>query len=196
MPSDILGPDGKILAFVPAEDDPKQTYEQPTPVEPTIAKKSADEVPKTTRTKRTSADKPRTTPMPAATPTPPSPELDAARTDGIKGLVQIGAVLALALDSRTPESNVAFRADAVTLAGSADAIAEAVTETARHNASFAAAVDKVTAAGPYAALVTVTFGVGMQLARNHGVNAAEMFGAKDPHVILQEVGTSNDNQAA
>lgn len=120
----------------------------------------------------------------SSAPSKPDPEADARRGEGVSGLVQIGAGLCLVLDSRTPDSNVAFRADAVTLATNAKALADACVETAKHNASFAAALDKVTKAGPYAALVGVTMSVGAQLARNHGVKAAEMFGAKDPEDLL------------
>jgi hypothetical protein len=113
-----------------------------------------------------------------------SPELDAERKDGVKGLVQIGAGLCMVMDSRVPDNNISWRCDAVTLASNADGIADACAETAKHNASFAAALDKITQAGPYAALVGVMMSVGAQLARNHGVKAAEMLGAEPPEKII------------
>lgn len=114
-----------------------------------------------------------------------SAQTDEQRSDGVKGLVQLGAGLCLLMDSRTSESDISWRADAVTLATSAEAIASAVIETAKHNSSFAAAVDKVTSAGPYAALVSVTLGLGAQIARNHGVRLGEALGAKAPEDVLR-----------
>ena len=81
-----------------------------------------------------------------------TPELDKTRRDGVQGLVQIAATVCLVLDQRTPDTNIAFRADAVTLSSNAEAIGNAVAETAHANAQFASVVDKITAAGPYAAL--------------------------------------------
>jgi hypothetical protein len=60
-------------------------------------------------------------------------------------------------------------------------------ETAKHNASFAKVLDKVTQAGPYAALVSVTLGLGAQIARNHGVKMGEALGAKAPEDVLAQL---------
>jgi hypothetical protein len=122
------------------------------------------------------------------------PEADARRGDGVRGLVQMAAGLCLVADSRTPDKNIAFRADAVTLAASSDALATACVETAKHSASFAAALDKVTQAGPYAALISVTLGLGAQLARNHGVKAGEMLGAKSPEDVLAALEAEDDER--
>jgi hypothetical protein len=116
-----------------------------------------------------------------------SPQTDAQRAEGVKGLVQLGAGLCLLMDSRTPDEDISWRADAVTLASSADALSAAVVETAKHNSSFAAALDKVTSAGPYAALVSVTLSIGAQIARNHGVKMGEALGAKAPEDVLAEL---------
>lgn len=113
-----------------------------------------------------------------------TPELDKTRREGVQGLVQIAATVCLVLDQRTPDTSIAFRADAVTLSSNAEAIGSAVAETARSSEQFARAVDKITAAGPYAALVGVAFSVGGQLARNHGVRAAEMLGATPPEQLV------------
>jgi hypothetical protein len=109
---------------------------------------------------------------------------DAERREGVKGLVQLGAGVCALVGQQT--DSVAFKADAVTLATASDPIAQAVSDTAAKNAQFARVVDKVTQAGPYAALIGVTFGVGVQIARNHGVKAAEMMGAVAPEKLLSE----------
>lgn len=144
---------------------------------------------------RQSASRPRTTgakrgpkaaPKASSYSAPPvTPELTATRSEGISGLVQIGAMGCLAYGART--DSVAFKADAVTLANYSKPLGDAVADAAAKNPQFARIVDKITNAGPYAALVGVTFGLGMQLARNHGVTAAESFGAKSPETILAEL---------
>jgi hypothetical protein len=144
------------------------------------------------------ADRARIEPV-KAIPVKSTPELDKTRRDGVQGLVQIAATVCLVLDQRTPDANIAFKADAVTLASNAEAIGSAVAETAKSNEQFARVVDKVTAAGPYAALVGVAFSVGGQLARNHGVKAAEMLGATPPEQLVAGLDTpevANDAVAA
>ena len=121
-----------------------------------------------------------------------APQTDQERSDGIKGLVQLGAGLCLIADQRTPENDVSFQADAITLASSADQIADAVVATCKASDSFARAVDKVTKAGPYAALVGVVFSVGAQIARNHGVKAAEMMGAVAPEELIAAMQNETD----
>jgi hypothetical protein len=110
---------------------------------------------------------------------------DGQRAQGVKGLAQLGAGLALMLGKATKKE--AFTADAVTIASSADEIADACVQTAKADPKFAAALDKVCSAGPYAALITVGVGVASQIARNHKpdlnipgtVNPAELLKAQD-----------------
>ena len=109
------------------------------------------------------------------------PVSDAQRGDGVRGLVQLGAGVCL-IASRATGSD-AFKADAFTLASRADDIAGACVETARGHPGFAAALDRVCAAGPYAALITVAIGVGSQNARNHRPSLA-LPGTVDPAKIL------------
>jgi hypothetical protein len=111
-------------------------------------------------------------------------QTDAERREGVKGLVQVGSTICLIIDQRTPANNVSFKADAYTLTACSDQIADAVVETAKANEGFARAVDKITAAGPYAAIVGVVFGVGMQLAANHGLTQARLMGAADPRDVV------------
>lgn len=125
----------------------------------------------------------------------PSPELDAQRSDGIKGLVQMAAVGCLMADQRTDDSNIAFKADAVALSNSADALASACVDTAKANPGFARLIDKVTQVGPYAALVGVTMGLAAQLAANHGIAAGKMLGGKDPEEVLKDLEPDADTTA-
>lgn len=107
---------------------------------------------------------------------------DGARAAGVRGLVQIGAGIALMLGKATKRE--AFEADAIVLASAADEIADACVQTAHIDAAFAARLDKVCSAGPYAALITVAVSVGSQFARNHRP-ALTIPGTVDPAEILK-----------
>jgi hypothetical protein len=128
-------------------------------------------------------DKPRVT---ATTPKPSEPKaaqaLAESRREGVKGLVQIVSVAPLMLFQRT--QNPAFMADTITLNESAEPLAEAVVKTCEVSDSFAALVDKVTAAGPYAALVSVGVNIGAQLMANHGMAVGKALGAKSRDEVL------------
>jgi hypothetical protein len=107
---------------------------------------------------------------------------DGQRANGVKGLAQIGAGIALLLGKATGKD--AFKADAVTIASAADEIADACVQTAHADPKFAAALDRVCAAGPYAALITVGVSVAGQCARNHKPGLV-IPGTIDPAKLLQ-----------
>lgn len=134
------------------------TEPAPAPAPPKVERTPrADSKPRT-RAKPTRDEKPRTTPKVSALS-------NEQRAMGVKGLVQVGAGLCLVADKASKGD--AFKADAVTLASAADQIADACVQTAAADSRFAAALDKVCSAGPYAALVSVMVGVGTQILRNH-----------------------------
>lgn len=133
------------------------------------------------------AAKPRTARQPKAdkprTAVKPPVKLDnEARFHGVQGLAQVGAGLLLMAGKAT--KNEAFTADAVTVASMADEIADACVQTAQADARFAAALDRVCAAGPYAALITVGVGLASQIARNHRPSLV-IPGTKDPAELLR-----------
>ena len=107
---------------------------------------------------------------------------DGQRAQGVKGLAQVGAGIALLFGKATGKD--AFKADAVTIASAADEIADACVQTAKADPKFAAALDKVCAAGPYAALISVVVGVGSQCARNHKPDL-KIPGTVDPADLLK-----------
>ena len=89
-----------------------------------------------------------------------------ARKQGVQGIVQLAAGACLLAERGTGQP--AFKADAITLASSAEDLGEAIAATCDSDERMARVVDKLCAAGPYSALITVMFSVGSQIARNHG----------------------------
>lgn len=192
MAEEILTADGKPVAIdtdaterefarvmsAPVTDDEKLA----PPKRPVAAAGDAEKPPRK-RGRPAKAEQPRVTSA-ASKAAQDAPGTDAQRAEGVKGFAQIGAGLCLMADARTPETNIAWRADAVTIANAAEPLAAACVEVARSNAAFAAVLDKVTKVGPYGALISVGLGIGAQLARNHGVVAGEMFGAVAPEKLL------------
>lgn len=107
---------------------------------------------------------------------------DGQRAQGVRGLAQVGAGIALLFGKATGKD--AFKADAVTIASAAGEIADACVQTAKADPKFAAALDKVCAAGPYAALISVAVSVGSQCARNHKPDL-KIPGTIDPAELLK-----------
>ncbi len=107
---------------------------------------------------------------------------DGQRAQGVKGITQIGAGIALMLGKATKKD--AYKADAVTIASSADQMADACIQVAHTDPKFAAALDRVCSVGPYGALITVAVGVGSQIARNHRP-ALVIPGTVDPAELLK-----------
>lgn len=107
---------------------------------------------------------------------------DAERVQGVQGVVQLAAGVC-AMAGRAKDST-ALQADGLTLANSAETLAEACAATAKADARFAAVIDRVCAAGPYSALIGAVVGVGMQIARNHKPELA-LPGTVSPEEILQ-----------
>ena len=142
---------------------------QPRPAAP-------DAPPRARRERASKDDKPRTSPRGAvATLT------DEQRRTGAKGLAQVTAGVAMVAAKAT--GNMAFAADALTLVNHGDALADACVETAKASPAFAAALDKVCAAGPYAAMIGVGVAIVSQLARNHKP-ALAIPGTVDPSELL------------
>lgn len=108
------------------------------------------------------------------------------RVDGVKGIMQLGAGVCMMVSTRGGD---AFKADAVVLAQNAEPMAQACAQVAAENAQFAAILDKVTEAGPYAALLTVTVPMAMQIARNHGVNLPS---TQDPAELIAALESPNE----
>jgi hypothetical protein len=151
-----------------------------------VPPKDKDEKPRASapKTRARTTTKAASSPAAKASSAPADPaKVAQQRSDGIAGYVQIAAAGCLVTSQQL--GSVPLAADAVTLANYAKPLGDAVAETAAANPAFAKVVDKITAAGPYAALAGVVIGMGMQLARNHGVKAAEMFGAVPPEKLLE-----------
>lgn len=143
--------------------------------------------PKPRRGRKPKAEQPRVTAAAAAA----GPLGNADRRKGVKAVVQVGAAIPLVLARATGKD--AYKADAVTIANSADDIAGACADAADADPRFAAALDRVCQAGPYGALITVAFGVAGQLVRNHRPGL-EIPGTVHPDKLL--AGPEPEQQAA
>jgi len=90
---------------------------------------------------------------------------DKTRAEGVKGVAQI--VAGIAMMGGKAAKNDALQADAITIASRAGELADAAVQTAHADPVFAARLDKICAAGPYGALIMVAVGIGTQCVRNH-----------------------------
>jgi len=112
-----------------------------------------------------------------------SPEKAAEdRSSGVQGLVQIGAGALLVMGQRS--NSEPLLCDAVVIAENAAPLGAACAEVAKVNPRFAKALDKILEVGPYGALVTVAFSVGMQVAANHGAVPEGTAGTRTKKEIL------------
>lgn len=179
---ELKTPDGKSvdLDAVKAEAnsafDAAMNTDHPEPAAPPKVERvpKADTRPRT-RTKPAKDDKPRTGPKTAAL----SSE---QRAQGVKGLAQVGAAIALMFGKAT--KNDAFQADAVTIASSADEMADACVQVAMADAAFAARLDRICNVGPYGALIAVGVGIVSQITRNHKPSLS-IPGTVDPAELLK-----------
>lgn len=163
------------------DDPPDQDAPPRRPADP-----PADEKPKRTRARRPrepKAEKSRTTAAAPRTLT------DEQRAEGVKGIYQVFAGLALMYGKGT--GNPAYEADAMTLIRDADDTAVAVVSVAQADPQFAARLDKVCGAGPYAAVIVVLTNTTLQIARNHRPTM-QLPGTVDPMELL----TNPDADAA
>lgn len=104
------------------------------------------------------------------------------REKAIQGIVQLAAGGCLMASTRVKEP-LPLKADAITLASNSEGLATAIADAAEQDEKLARLVDKIAVAGPYGALIVVAFGVGSQLARNHGF---AMPGTADPADIVKQ----------
>lgn len=157
------------------DDPPEKDAPPKRPADP-----PAEERPKRTRQRRTrepKAEKSRTTAGAS------KPLTDEQRAEGVKGIYQVFAGLALMYGKGT--GNPAFEADAMTLIRDADDTAAAVVSVAQTDAQFAARLDKVCGAGPYAAVIVVITNTTLQIARNHRPTL-QLPGTVDPMELLTD----------
>lgn len=195
MPEGLQTPDGKSVdldhEFAAAMAAP-ESDEPLAPAPPKVEKdapfgRKADGSPRQRpagpgrgrKTTRNTDSKP---PAPAPKKTAETPQAASERrTQGVQGLMQVGAGLALAVGKG--RNSDAFKADAYVLASNAEPLAEACASVAADNAQFAAAIDKITQVGPYGALIAVAVPMVTQLMRNHRPSA-KLPGTKDPRDLI------------
>lgn len=106
-------------------------------------------------------------------------------TESLNGtFVQLPAAVLFAIGSQ--RNNVLLLADAYTLAKHGPPVTTAVNEIAQKDARWAAILDRITAVGPYGALVMAVVPMIAQFAANHG--APKVLGAVSVEELLKEAG--------
>ncbi len=138
-PVEVTGPDADAVnaRFDAAMNDDRPPQEQAPPRRQPRPPADPD-APKPRRGRPPKAEQSRSVPV------PPPMLVDAQRAAGAKGIAQFGAGLALMIGKATKSQ--AFEADALTIAGSADQLADAAVQIAKTDPAFAARLDKVCAA--------------------------------------------------
>jgi hypothetical protein len=144
---------------------------------------------------RPAHDKPRVAASSSATGKTETPdEIDARRASGVAGLFQIGSAGTLMMYQRT--ENIAWQADTIVLSTNAEQAGQVLADTAKQSPGIARLVDMVTAAGPYAALVTFGISITAQLTSNHGIGVGRMLGAQTPEDLVAEFEQAQDADSA
>jgi hypothetical protein len=167
----------------PASDEPV------APAPPRVAPDApfgtkADGEPRKRRAGPGRGNKSRTTATaPAKAKSESAEDAHARRTEGIQSsLGLVGGVLMV-----TAGESIALKADAVTVVQDAKPLGDAVADAAAVNPKFAAQVDRLINAGPYAALFAVGVKMTAQLASNHGITVARMMpGTQTPEDLIAE----------
>jgi hypothetical protein len=142
----------------------------------------------------TQHDKPRVAAAPEVANSATSAERRKTWVDGITGFAQIGAAGCLMVHQRT--NDIAWKADALTIANTAPALAEAIADVAAQSDQLGRLLDKICSVGPYGALITVGIGLSAQLAANHGVKQATALGALPPQDLIKAFEAEETAQAA
>lgn len=108
--------------------------------------------------------------------------------NGVAGMMQLAGMPLLVAGKST--RNPILVADAAAIAMHAEGVATAIADLAVEDARIAAVLDKLTAVGPYSALVGAVMPLAVQLAANHGIvgdKQAAMFGAVPVGDLLDQV---------
>lgn len=124
----------------------------------------------------------------ASASTPKRPAVD--YRPGVKGLLQIGAMIPAAISRvvRNPKTKAACAADVVAVHMHAANIAEAAHQTALNEPRWAAVLDKLLTIGPYGLMIAAVFEFGAQVAANHEVAPVGFMGARSRDELLQAAG--------
>ena len=138
--------------------------------------------------KRKASAPPKRKAPPAARKRPPGPDYAGAVMDVARGPL-LGLTLA---GMRVP----ALMADAVAIEQHLPPIAEELGKLADSRPEVAAMLDRLTAAGPYAALLGALVPLGLQLAANHGLLRPGMFGTVPPDALIAQMVPPTPEQLA
>jgi hypothetical protein len=207
MSTPTLEIDGKPVDIAEAERQFHQSMAAPEPDEPVAPApprvdqeapygRKADGTPRQRAPGPGRGNKSRTTAgssASSASKTESAADAHARRTQGIQGtLGLVGGVLMVASGE-----SVALQADAITVVQDAEPFGDAVADAAAINPKFAAQIDRLINAGPYAALFAIGIKMTAQIASNHGIAAARMMpGTKTPEDLVSEYQSASSADTA
>jgi hypothetical protein len=196
----LMTEDGQAISVDEAQLEFARAMAAPEPDEP--AQKAPPRIdhdappPPRRRGRPPAAEKPRTRAKtaPPATDHRTPDKAASDRVEAVSGLMQIIGGGCLVVAQRNNDEKLL--ADAVVIGEAGRPMGEACASVAATNPKFAAALDKLTSAGPYAALLTVAVGLGSQLAANHDVLPGGAMGTRKRSDILATLETPPEAQAA
>jgi hypothetical protein len=115
----------------------------------------------------------------------------AARAEAIDGLFQIAGTALVVSKQYADAGAISLHKDNISLEAA---------KVADENEKFGTLLDRLTAVGPYAGLLTAVLPLAMQLAANHGridpVKAGGLMGVQSPEALAAQVQTEMDNKKA
>jgi len=115
----------------------------------------------------------------------------ASRAEAIDGLFQIAGTALVVSKQYADAGAISIHKDAISLEAA---------KVADENEKFGALLDRLTAVGPYAGLLTAVLPLAMQLAANHGridpVKAGGLMGIQSPEALALQVEAEMNNKKA
>lgn len=184
MAEGLTLPDGTVIDVDAAQQAFNEAMAAPEPDEqpgiPSPPRRAADAGPKSSRPRKTSADKPRTARSVPAAPRGGSKKAEPVdRKAGVEGLLQITAGVLMVLPATQP--------DAAALGMHGENLGAAIVATADADERFGRALDKLLRTGPYTALVMAVVPLAAQVAANHKLVPAGFMGTEDPDKLRAQV---------
>lgn len=133
-----------------------------------------------------------TAPKPVGARKPPASAKKTDYATPLNGVLQIIAAPLTMIGTRRP----VFLADSVTITTYGPGVSEALSDLANERPEVAAVLERVLSVGPYGALLASVFPLVLQLAANHKVVPAGIFGTLEPDHLVAAAQAQMERQAA